>query len=316
MRRLLWLLLPPLLACGKHAPPSPLRTLTIATGPKGAVFYPLGVGLAEIYTRTIPNLHVTARETNGAIANMDAIEKGEADLGFAQGDPAYTAFRSHTRDVPTPHSSLRAIGVLHASSLQIVVRRDSAIHRVTDLRGRRVGIGPAGSGTEMAAEIVLNAYGLTLQDILPEELAFEDASNELVSRSLDAHFVMSSTPASAITRAGKEVGIRLLSVEPAVMRRIRRDHSFYHPAVVPGGTYVGQPQDVQTLGVDNLLVCRATLEDDLALQLTRVLFESIDELAARFHRAAQTIDVDMAPATPIPLHPGAARFYREWQLFR
>ncbi len=301
--------------CGSPPNAPPARALVILTAPDGAAFYPLGEALARVYEARIPGLRAEARTTPGAVFNMDALERGEGELGFAQGSPAYSAYREGTPLDPRPHSHLRAIAVLHTSALQIAVRRDGPIRTVRDLRGKRVGMGPKGSGTEVAARIVMDAYGLRAGSAVEGHSGFQQASDRLVRGEIDAQFVMGSLPSSAISAADAAIGIRLLPIEPAITHSIRERHSLYRPVVVPPGLYGGREREVDTLGEDNLLVCRADLEDELVRRLTEVLFESVPELA-RAHAPASGIDVEAAPAAPIPLHPGAARYYRERELFR
>jgi TRAP transporter TAXI family solute receptor len=298
------------------APAVPAETrLVILTAPQGAVFYPLGEALARVFTARIPGLRAEARITPGAVFNMRALQHGEAELGFALGGPAYSAFREGTPGDARPHTALRAIAVLHASALQITVRRDGPIRGIRDLRGLRVGMSPKGSGTEVAARIVLEAHGLHSGSVVEEFVTFQEAADRLIRGELDAYFVMGGIPASAITFADDAIGIRLLPIAPGVIHWIRERHSLYRPVVVPPKTYASLDLEVVTLGEDNLLVCRKDLDEELVRRLTEVLFESVPELA-RAHTPAAGIDVDAASAAPIPLHPGAARYYRERELFR
>jgi TRAP transporter TAXI family solute receptor len=292
-----------------------VRTLIIATGPRGGGYEPLGEALARTFTDQIPGLQARAQVTAGGVFNVDAVQDRGADLAFTQGDTAYSALRHGTRRDPRPHLSLRALAVLYTSALQIVARRDGDIRSVRGLKGRRVGMGPTGSGTEVAARVVLQAHGLAASDCQAVFVPFDEASALMEEGRLDADFVMASHPAAAVTEADRAVGVRLLSVEPGAVPWIRERFPFYRPATIPGATYRGQAEEVQTLGVDNILVCRADMDAELARRLTEALLQALPELSRRYP-SARGIDPERAPAAPIPLHPGAARFYREQELLR
>jgi uncharacterized protein len=300
-----------LLAIGLAACSAERRTfITIVTGGTGGVYYPLGGALAQIYTNRIPGVVGSAQATVASVFNVQAIQQGRADIAFTQGDVAYLALRQGTAADPTPHDRLRGIAVLYVNTVQIVARRDSDISTVSDLRGRRVGVGAPGSGTEVAARIVVEGHGLHYADVRPDFLSFSEVAAQMQDRTLDAGFIVASYPVSAITDAAMTVGVRLIPVRRDAIDGILADHPFFRPVVIPANTYRDQTEPVETLGVDNLLVCREDLPEALVYELTKAFFESLPELAAA-HAAARLIDPLQAAATPIPLHPGAVRYYRE-----
>ena len=303
-----------LVACRQAPAPTPL-TLTIATGATGGVYFPLGDMLARRLSAQIPGVRASALATVASVFNTRAVEEGRVDLAFTQGDVGYLAYATGTSSLPQPHGNLRGIAVLYVNSVQIVTRTDSGIRRLADLRGRRVGVGAAGSGTEIAARVIIEASGLRYDDVVADDLGFAEIAAQLQDRTLDAGFLVASYPVAALTDATATMGLRLVPVEPSVVARIRESYPFFKPVTIPRATYRGQDADVPTVGVDNLLVCRAGLSDDLVHQIARVLMESLPALTG-VHVAAGGIDPDQAPATPIPLHPGAARYYRELELVR
>jgi uncharacterized protein len=201
------------------------------------------------------------------------------------------------------------------NTVQLVVPRTSAIRNVRDLRDKRVSVGSPASGTQIVARLVIEGHGMKYAEMKSEALSFAEAVERIQTRSLDAGFVVASYPVSAVSEMNAAVGVRLIAVEPQVVDRIRSDYPFMKPMLIPAGTYRGQDGDVNTLGVDNILVCREDLPEELVYQLTRVLFESLGALAAS-DPAARLIDPEQGPTTPIPLHPGAARFYRAREILR
>jgi TRAP transporter TAXI family solute receptor len=295
-------------ACG---PGGGSRTyLTIATGGTGGVYYPLGGALARIYSEQIPGVNASAQSTVASVFNVQAVQQGRADLAFTMGDIAWIASERGTDADPAPHGKLRTLAVLYVNTLQIVARRDSDVRTLADLRGRRVGVGAPASGTEVSARIAIEAHGLRYDDVRPDYLSFAEVASQLQDRTLDAGFISSSFPVSAITDAATSTGIRLLSFTPEARARIAAEYPFFKPVTIPAGTYRGQDEDVATIGVDNLLVVSADAPDDLAYEMTRIFFESLPELA-RTHATAAEIDPVSIVSAPIPLHPGAERYYRE-----
>lgn len=295
------------LAC---APPEGRTFITIATAGTGGAYYPLGGALAQIYSRDLPGVTASAQATMGSVFNVQAVERGRADLAFTMSDIAWFAHDRGTPSAPVPHRRLRALAVLYENTVQIVARGDSAIRSVADLRGHRVGVGAPGSGTEVSARVVIEAYGLGYGDVTPDYLSFAEVAAQMQDRTLEAGFVTASVPVAAITDASMTVGVRLLPVEGEALARIERQFPFFRAVTIPQGTYRGQTADVRTIAVDNLLVVNADLDEQQAYDMTRLIFERRDELA-RAHVAARAIDPRRAAATAIPLHPGAARYYRE-----
>ena len=285
------------------------------TGGTGGSFYPLGEALAGLYTQKIPSIRMTAQSTVASVFNVQAIQQGKADVAFTQGDVAYFAYRRGTEADPRPHTKLRGIAVLWVNTVQLVVPRTSEIRQVRDLRDKRVGVGSPDSGTQIVARLVIEGHGMKYAQVKSEALSFAEAVQRMEKNSLDAGFVVASYPVSAVSAMNSTVGVRLIPVEPKVVDRIRSDYPFVKPMLIPAGTYRGQDRDLNTLGVDNILVCREDLSEDLVYQFTKVLFDSLSALTET-DPAARLIDPEQGPTTPIPLHAGAARFYREREILR
>ncbi len=292
--------------------PQPLRVLRLTTGSPGAGFQPLGDALARTYRTAFPHLTVHVIESPGSVRNVEAIQNGEADLGFAFADVAYVAFVGRLHD--KPFARLRGIAVLQLNPLHLLVRAQSPIRDVSGLRGRRVGVGPPGSGTVLTAGLMLRASGIDPESVRTESLQFNEASTQLIAGQLDAMFVNASYPSESVTLATR-AGARLLAIEGAAVDRLRHDYPFLRLTAIPAGTYPGHPRPVHTIGVDNLLVCHSDLDEDLVYELTKSFFGGLPALASE-QTSLRLMDFSQGPATPIPLHDGAARYYRERELFR
>jgi TRAP transporter TAXI family solute receptor len=300
-------------ACGAPRAATPQKHLTIATGSRALVYDVLGRALTDIYNRALPQVAVSSLLTTGSADNLRAIEDGTADMGFAQADVGFLSLREGTQNDRRPYSHIRSMGVLYINAVQVVVLNDSPIRRISDLEGRRIGASSTSSGAQVAARLILQIQDQN--DRIPEPVVVDDLAASLLRREVDVGFLVSNYPVNSVTRLAQAGRVRLIPLENPLADRIRVDFPFFRPIVVPAGTYKGQDEDVQTLGVDTLFLCRSDLPDDLVYELTRLFIESLPTLA-RAHVTSALIDPEQAPASPIPLHAGAARFYRARELFR
>jgi len=296
----------------------PVRPVTLFTGPSSGAYYYLGKALADVYNTKIPDAHVTAVGNDGpggAGVNAAAVEAGEADLGFSRSDLAYVAYRNGSTRDPNGHPHLRAMAVLYANAVHVIIRRDSGITKLADIRGKRVQIGDdTGTSSGSLARMVLDSAGLSVHDvqIVPNP---RNALSRLRSGEMDVRVFASGYPVGSLDDVGPESGVRMLPLSQDAVDRLRSRFPYFKPAVIPKGTYRGQDEDYQTVGIDGLLLCRDTMPEALVYQMTRSLFDALPDLM-RDQPAARLINVGRAPATPVPLHPGAARYYRERDLFR
>lgn len=297
-------------ACRQPEAPAVRRTVRLTTGTPGAAFYPLSRALAQAWAAASPGLDVQTRDSVGSVANVEAIQAGDADVGLAFADVAYTAYVARLAKRAPEADSLRGIAVLELAPVHVVVRRDSIVKSVADLRGCRVAVGPDGSGSAITARIVLAALGIDLKEVRVESLRYNEAAGRLKAGTIDALFVTGRDPVEAV-RDAVGAGARLLPLSGPAIERLRHEYPFYRQTLIPGGTYPGHPDPLDTIGVDNLLVCRRGLEESLVHDLTARFFAVLPSLSM-----LSFMDLDQAPATPIPLHEGAGRYYRERELSR
>jgi TRAP transporter TAXI family solute receptor len=301
--------------CANAVPPPPPRAIVrIATGLPGMTFKDLGEALAAAYRRVLPDVDFAVVETDGSVSNLTALQSHTADLGLALADVAYMGYNGHISEVQTATRTLRGIAVLHPSTVHILVSRDSRITSMSELRGRRVGVGPAGSGTAVTSAILLRAFGVQPNEVRLQTLQFLDATDALMRGELDAVFIAAADPVSAVRRA-TQAGARLLNISGPVVEQLRVEYPFLRPATIPPGTYPDQKEAIHTVQVDVLLMCREDLDDVLVHRLTKALFDILPQLTS-IQSYLKLMDVRRAAATPIPLHPGAAWYYREQELSR
>jgi TRAP transporter TAXI family solute receptor len=292
----------------------PRKVIRFTTGPLGGGFYPLGEGLARAYASSVPGVTIEPMPSGGAVANAEAIQQGSADIGFAFADVAYIAFGGGIDRGSRPYDRLRGIAVLQLTPLHFVVRAQSGIQSINDLRGRRVSVGLAGTGTALTVQLVLKAFDLDRAQIVEENFSFDEAARRLVDGSLDAMFDTAIYPAHSV-EAATDAGARLLPLVGPSIERLRHDYPFFRSAVIPRHTYPGVLGAVRTIGVDSLFICSRDLDESLVHDLTKGFFDALPSLSSSVD-ALRFMDLEQSPATPIPLHAGAARFYRERELQR
>ncbi len=296
--------------------PAPVRAVPsrvrLASGSAGV--NPLGDALAEAYRRVLPGVDIVAQASAGSVETIEALQHGDADIGPALANVAYLGYVGHLPKTTRPLDRLRAIALLQMNPLHIVLAPGLHARSIHDLRGRRVGIGPAGSGTALTSQILLQGYGLSLADLVVHQMSFSESALRLVAGTLDAFIALGPYPVEAITMAVRH-GATLLPVTGSAVEHLRAQYPFVQVTFVPADTYPGQVEPIRTIGIGHVLLCRADLDEGMVYTLTRSLFQVLPSLSSQ-QAVLRLIDADRAPATPIPLHAGAERYYRERELMR
>ena len=294
------------------SPPAEPTRLVIGTVWPGAAWDRIGQALAAAYSERLPNVRAIAKPSGNLDKEIASFERRETDLAILDVETAYFAFSAEPRDEAPPRK-LRAVAVLFSTAVQIVARSDSHIARVADLRGKRVNVGSKGSPTERAARLILESHGVPFTHVHP---AFEpgEAPEALRTGKLDALFLYSPFQNPLIAEMAA-ANARLVPIDRAKVAAIQEQHHFLKAISIPGGTYQNQDDDLLTVGMDVLLVCREDLPEPLVYDLARTLFDAVP-LLTQAHASAQGIDPDRGPTAAIPLHSGAARYYREREILK
>lgn len=316
-RRVLPGLVLTLAAAGCAAPSGAAREraqLRLTSGHPGAFFNPLGTALIRSLSRAMPDADFQIVPSGGALENLEFLQQGTADLGLTFADIAYLAYSGRLDEQAAAFERLRGVAVLQLTAVHVLVRKGSDIGSIAELAGRRVALGPRGSGTAVTAQVMLAAYQVPLSDLQADYLPFLEAANRLVRGELDAVFVSAGFPVESVISA-TDAGATLLDISGPDVERLRNDYPFLRATIIPAGTYPSVTRAVHTVGIDAVIVCSSTLDEDLVYRLTKSLFESLPELAREVD-ALRRMEIARAPATPVPLHAGAARYYRERELFR
>jgi hypothetical protein len=300
------------LLVGFVAPSYAAETLvTILTGGTSGIYYPLGVALSSIYGKVTERVSFTAQATNGSVENLRLLEAGDGELGFALADTVADAWAGNKgAGFNAPYVRLRAVARLYPNYVQIVANNRSGIKALADLKGKGVSVGAEQSGTALNAAAILKAAGLNFGDLASVDHTQFGTSARMVERGeLDATIQSAGLGAESIRHLLASGKATLVPIPPDVIAKI--GSPAYVTAAIPARTYDGQPAEIPTVSIMNLLVAREAISDDLVYLMTKSLFDHLDQLV-QTHPAARDIDVARAPfGLPIPLHPGAARYYRE-----
>ena len=285
--------------------------INILTGGTSGVYYPIGVALSQIYGDDIKDVKATVQATKASVENLNLLQTGRGELALALGDSVSDAWNGvEDAGFKTPLKKLRAIAGAYPNYIQIVASADSGIQTLADLKGKRVSVGAPKSGTELNARAIFKAAGLSYDDLGKVEFLPYAESMELIkNRQLDATLQSSGLGMAAIRDLASVVKLNFVPVPATVIDKI--GNAAYQPGVIPPNTYDGQTEAVPTATITNIFVTHSGVSDELAYQMTRLMFDNLARLATS-HSAAKGITLEQAPKSlPLPLHPGAERFYKE-----
>jgi uncharacterized protein len=302
------------LLVGFVAPSHAAETLvTILTSPAGTAWYPLGTALASVYGDAIKGVSFTVQATQASVENLRLLEAGDGELGFTLADTLASAWAGDEEaGFSAPFVRLRAVASLYPHYVHLVASKESGIKTLADLKGKRVSLGPEQSGTALNAAAILKAAGLSFGDLARVDHALFNQQGRMIEQgTLDAAFQTAPIPAPVvwirhIFFLGKAT---LVPIPPEVVAKV--GNPAYVTGTIPAGSYDGQAAEIPTASIGALLVTREAVSDDLVYRMTKLLFEHLD-LLVQILPGAKDIDVAKAPfGLPIPLHPGAERYYRE-----
>lgn len=285
--------------------------LSIATGGTGGVYYPMGGGLAEIVNNEIEGYSATAEVTGASVENMGLVATGDADLAIGLADTVLQSYTGTDRFEGQQLEMIRGVAVLYANLVQIVTLEDSGITSLSDLAGKRVSIGAPGSGTEVNTNAILTANGLSYDDIEEQRLNFNETADALANGDIDVGFWSVGAPNSSILNLATTQSIRMIELSPEEIAAARAADATFAETVLAGGTYTGVDEDIAALGIPNVLVASSEMDEDKVYAITKAMFENIDDLRAVHPAANQTTVEFTVSASPVPLHPGAIRYYEE-----
>jgi TRAP transporter TAXI family solute receptor len=284
--------------------------ISIGTGGTGGVYYPYGGGLAEVWSKNIPDVKAVAEVTGASVENVKLADRGETVVGMIMGDVAYQAYRGEGKFEGKPQKVL-SMASMYPNVLQLVTLKGSGIKNVTDFAGKKISLGAPGSGTAFMAELVLKAIGIDMNSFETSRLSFNETANALKDGTIDAGFWVVAPGTSSIMDLATTHDIEVVAFTPEQQKQVTDQYGFYSSWDLEGGVYRGVDQPVPTISVWNVIIVQKDLPDDLVYKLSKTLFENISFLEKIHPFAKYTTPANAVSKTPIALHPGAIRAIEE-----
>ncbi len=293
------------------AAPVQAQDLSIATGGTGGVYFPYGGGVGEVINRHVDGATGSAEVTGASVENVALVSRMDSDLALALADTVYQAFHGESAFEGRQVDEIRALMSIYPNAVQIVTLADSGIESIADLRGQRVSVGAPGSGTEVSAQTLLEANGITYDDFTPERLNFNETADALRDGDIAAGFWSVGPPTSSIMNLATTRDIRIIPMSEEEIANAIAVEPTFAAYTLRAGTYDGQDEDVLTISTPNVMIAHEDMDEDLVYNIVRAIYENVDELIA-IHPAANDTTVEFSVAsTPIPFHPGALRYLDE-----
>ena len=290
-----------------------VEVLRLSTGSQTGVYYPIGLGISQIAKKA--DIDITVLKSEGSVENLEWLRDGKADLCIAQSDIVYYAYNGLGK-FREKIANINIISSLYTEAVHILIRNPLYIKNIADFRGKRISIGPPGSGTESNARAILEALGITESEFILLNLNFEDSITALKENKVDVVFITSGVPSDAVKKMlALNIGY-LFEIKSDIVQRLIDVEPFFIVTTIPAGTYNHQDEEITTIGVSALLVGRTDLDDALVYNLTKLIFTQSKGIA-QFHEKGKDISLKSAlKGATIPIAHGANRFFKEEGLYR
>jgi TRAP transporter TAXI family solute receptor len=289
------------------------QRISITTGGTGGVYYPLGGGMANILSKYVPGLQATAEVTGGSVDNLKLLNAGKSEVAFTMVDAAWDARQGADKFKDTKFEP-KTLMVLYPNRMHVVTVEGTGINKLSDLKGKRVSTGSAGSGTEIMAMRILEGVGIDgHKDIKQERLGVAESVNAIKDKKIDAFFWVGGVPTAAVTDLATTPGVKIKLIDhgEAVDAMNKKYGPLYVKAQIAPGSYQGQDKANENIDVWNILVASDKMSDKMAYDIVKTLWEKKPELVA-VHKEAQNIDLKWQKiGSPLPYHPGAKKYFEE-----
>ncbi|MDK2824568.1 MAG: uncharacterized protein PWP71_2486 [Clostridia bacterium] len=295
---------------------SPKRQfLTITTASTGGTYYPIGMGMATLWTEKLKeyNISVTGQSSAGSVENIDILRKGEAQLAIMQGLIGAMAWKGKGTFDGKQYEELRSISMLWPNVEHFVVVKDKVkTGNIKDIKGLHISLGPSGSGTERSTLTIMEGLGLTVKDVQPEYLGYSESADAMKNGTLDAASMPAGPPASAVTDLfASPIEVQVLNFTEEDLKGINNVFDTWFSYTIKPGVYPGQEEPIETIAQPNWLAVSAPTDEETVYLLTKTLFENLEEMY-KVHKSATNIKLETAlNGLPAPLHPGALKYYKE-----
>jgi TRAP transporter TAXI family solute receptor len=290
------------------------QNLSIATGGTGGVYYPMGGGMASVLSKHVPGMQATAEVTGGSVDNLKLVGSGQPYIGFTMSDAAQDAYKGEDK-FKSKKVPVRTIAVLYPNRMHLVTVEGRNIAKLSDLKGKHVSTGSPGSATEVMAFRILEAAGMDKdKDVKRERLSVAESVNAIKDNKIDAFFWVGGLPTAAVTDLANTPGTKIKMIDHAEVVPImnKKYGNIYLSDTIPKTMYSGMAADNKQATVMNILVANENMDDKTAYNIAKTIFERRDELIA-VHKEAENFKLEnqKTAATPVPFHPGAAKYYAE-----
>lgn len=282
------------------------QELRIGTASQGGAFYPVGQAISTLVGKYADDKTMVPVVTQGSVQNPRLVNTGEVDVAITNNNLSVLANKG-VGPYKDNKMELRALGALHFSVLHMMTLDGSDINGIEDLKGKRVAVGPAGGGTIPFMTQVLGLHGLTMDDITPSFLSYGDGFSQLADGNLDAAFALSGYPAGAVMQAQANTKLKYIPLSSEMMAAALEKYPNYNNVVIPADVY-NTDADGSLLGVNNMLIVDASMDEETAFQITKAIYDNLEEFRAENAHARQ-IEPERSLSLKIPLHPGAERYH-------
>jgi TRAP transporter TAXI family solute receptor len=315
MKRLFGVCMAVVFLIGAVASVQAADNLVLATGGTAGTYYPFGGAMAKIWNSKIKDMNVTAQTSGASGENVRLINKKEVELALVQSDTLDFAFNAKEA-FKEPLKGMSVIATLYPEIVQVVVAAGSPVKTFADLKGKKVGVGAPGSGTEANFRQLLDAYGMKKEDVNAQFLSFSESAEAFKDKHIDAFIVTAGIPNSGIMDVATQNEIRILDIPADVSAKLTQKYPFLAAVKVPANTYKGQTAEASTVAVNAVLIAGNQLKDDMVYNLTKALFENQADLASA-HAKGKEVNLKYAvQGVSIPFHPGAVKYFQEKGLMK
>ncbi|MDD3539532.1 MAG: TAXI family TRAP transporter solute-binding subunit [Atribacterota bacterium] len=285
-----------------------LTHIAFGTGSPGGVYYVLGGAMADLWTKLLDDIDVTAESTAASVENCRLTGSNEVQLGFAMSDVAFKAY--HGKD--QFENNKQPIQALFSTypALQHFISIDPEIKSVRDLKGKKVSVDAPGSGCETLARLIIEAAGLSYNDMQVSYYSQPEAAQAMKDKNIDALFYNFAYPGSAVQEIIAVREVYFVPIDDDIIDKLTSEYGYYMRGAFPPGAYQGLDKEVPSIQVGNDIVANVNVDEELAYQLTKTLFENAEELYV-VHPVAKQLIPENGVKTSIPLHPGAVKYFEE-----
>ncbi len=293
------------------AEPAKQQFINIGTGGTAGTYFPLGGAFAEIWNQNIPGVNATAQSTGASVANINLLKDKKVEVVIVQNDVAWYTENGGEMFQDGAYADIRGLTTMYSEPLQIITG-DPNIKTVADLKGKSIAVGAIGSGVEANARQIIAAAGLDFdKDINAKFLSFAEASAGLKDKQVDAAFLTAGIPTAAIQDLGAQREVYVVPVDGEIAAKLLSEYKFFTEFTIPANTYNGQTEDVKTLTVKAMLAVNADLDEEIAYQLVKTIYDNQDRIVAA-HNVGKNITKETGmEGMSKSLHPGAERYFKE-----